>query len=130
MTDKTKSPKVILLVDDDPLITRMYQLGLAQYGYRVETAADGAEAIGMVAKKRPDLILLDVMMPKMNGVETLKALKRDDDTRSIPVIILTNLGDKPEDVENAKKLGALEYLVKSGTTPKILAEKVAAALGR
>ncbi len=116
--------KHILVTDDDPLISRMYQHKLVADGYDVETAADGQEALAKVAAKKPDLILLDVMMPKMNGVETLKALKGDKKTSHIPVIILTNLGDNSDDVEKAKKLGALDYLVKAETSLKQLSERV------
>lgn len=122
------SQKTILLVDDDPLIIRMYQNKLSTEGFKVETATNGEEAIARALRLKPDLILLDVMMPKMNGVETLKALKADAKIAGIPVIILTNLGDRTEDVENAKKLGALDYLVKSQISLKDLVERVRNAL--
>lgn len=117
--------KNILVVDDDPLISRMYQHKLVADGYDVDTAANGREALEKVAEKKPNLILLDVMMPKMNGVETLKSLKGDKKTSHIPIIILTNLGDNENDVEKAKELGALDYLVKADTTLKHLSERVA-----
>ena len=66
-----------------------------------------------VKKNKPGIILLDLMMPKMNGIETLKFLKEDPQTSSIPVIILTNLGDREDDIQKAKDMGALDYLVKS-----------------
>ena len=116
--------KNILLVDDDPLIIRMYQNKLSKEGYTVKTAFNGEEALIQVMKEKPDLILLDIMMPKMNGVETLKALKGEPKTEMIPVIILTNLGDNPEDIKNAKEFGALDYLVKSEITLKELSERV------
>ena len=123
MPDKSNK-KVILLVDDDPLIIRMYQKKLSQEGYKVNTAVNCEDALIQVMKEKPNLILLDAMMPKMNGVETLKALKKEEKTKTIPVFILTNLGDKPEDVENAKKIGALNYWVKSEITLKELSENV------
>lgn len=126
--DIKQNKKIVLLVDDDPLIVRMYQRKLSQDGYEIDTAFNGEEALGKVKKRKPDVILLDVMMPKMNGVEVLKALKGDEETKLIPVIILTNLGDKSEDVENAKKLGALDYLVKSQITLKDLSERVKKAI--
>ena len=116
--------KNILLVDDDPLVIRMYQNKLTKDGYAVKTASNGEEALIQVMKEKPDLILLDIMMPKMNGVETLKVLKGEEKTRDIPVIILTNLGDNPEDVEASKKLGALDYLVKANITLKTLSKRV------
>ena len=121
--------KVILLVDDDPLIIRMYQRKLMNDGHQVNIAANGEEALTQVRRQKPDLILLDVMMPKMNGVETLKALKSDQRTKSIPVVILTNLGDREDDVEKAKRLGALDYVVKSEISLKQLSELVKKIVG-
>jgi len=118
----------VLLVDDDPLIIRMYQKKLEQDGYAVDIATNGEEALIRVMKQKPDVILLDVMMPKMNGVQTLKKLKEQEETATIPVIILTNLGDREEDVENAKGLGALDYLVKSEIELKELSQRVKQAV--
>jgi DNA-binding response OmpR family regulator len=115
---------LILIVDDDPLISRMYENKLRRDGYEVQTATNGEEALTQVRKHSPSLILLDVMMPKLNGVETLKILKEDEKTAKIPVIILTNLGDKPEDIEKAKAMGASDYLVKSRISLKELSERV------
>lgn len=124
-TEKTPpNQKIVLLADDDPLVIRMYQNKLQNDGYKVEIARDGEEVLVHVMKQKPDLILLDVMMPKMNGVETLKELKKEPKTQDIPVIILTNLGDKKEDVEGATRLGALDYLVKSNITLKGLSKRV------
>ena len=118
-----QSQKIILLVDDDPLILRMYQTKLTNDGYRVNTAFNGEEAIIQARREKPSLIFLDVMMPKMNGVETLKTLKSDPQTAQIPVIILTNLGDKTDDIEKAKNLGALDYMVKSQISLKQLSDR-------
>lgn len=125
-----KSKKTILLVDDDPLIIRMYQTKLSKDGYDISLAFNGEEAIIKAKKDKPDLILLDLMMPKMNGVETLEELKKDSDTKNIPVVILTNLGDRNDDVEKAKKMGALDYWVKAETDLKILSSKVKEILSR
>lgn len=121
--------KRILIVDDDPLISRMYENKMQLDGHEAEVAVNGEEAITAVRKNKPDLILLDVMMPKLNGVETLKILKGEETTKNIPVIILTNLGDKPEDIDKAKALGALDYLVKSQISLKDLSERVKKEVG-
>lgn len=118
----------VLLVDDDPLILRMYQKKLSTDGYSVSTAFNGEEAMVQVLKQKPDIILLDVMMPKMNGVETLKELKKRPETNDIPIIFLTNLGDSAEDIESAKKMGALDYLIKAETDLSLLTERVEMAL--
>lgn len=123
-----KNKGSIILVDDDPLIIRMYQKKLSSDGYSVQTAVNGEEAINLVMKKKPDIMLLDVMMPTMNGVETLKALKAKPETSDIPVIFLTNLGDSKEDMQKAKDLGALDYLVKADVELSELSERVEKAI--
>ncbi len=127
--EQTLASKKVLLVDDDPLIIRMYQLNFTRNGYEVITAFDGEGAVMSAKKDKPDIILLDLMMPKMNGVETLKILKNDADTKDIPVIILSNLGDSQDDMKKAKEMGALDYLVKSETDLKILTDRVKEVLG-
>src|SRR5438128_1853675 len=79
----------ILVVDDDPKVVRVVEINLAQEGYQIRTAADGEEALAAVARERPDLVLLDVMMPRMDGFEALKRLKADPATAEIPIIMLT-----------------------------------------
>jgi len=116
--------KTILLVDDDPLINRMYQVRLSQDGYDIEIAANGEEALIAVRKHKPNLILLDLMMPKMNGIEVLKELKKDDKTKDIKILILTNLEDKDGNLEKVKEMGAIDYLVKSEINLKMLSDKV------
>lgn len=115
--------KHILIVDDDPLIARMYEHHLKNQGFLVEVAFNGEEALATIRKNQPGLIFLDVMMPKLNGVETLKALKSEEKTKHIPVVFLTNLGDKEDDIAKARELGAHDYLVKSQISLKELAER-------
>ncbi len=121
--------KKLLLIDDDPLLIRMYQNKLAGDGYTVVVAFNGESGVVEAKKEKPDLILLDLMMPKMNGVETLKLLKSDPDTKDILVIILTSLEAKEEDLARARELGAHEYIVKSAIGLKELSDKVASLLG-
>jgi CheY-like chemotaxis protein len=121
--------KKVLLIDDDPLILRMYQNKLAGDGYIVVMAFNGKDGFLQAKNEKPNLILLDLMMPQMNGVETLKLLKGDPETKDIPTIILTSLEAKEEDLAKARELGAHEYLVKSQIDLKDLSEKVASILG-
>lgn len=107
----------ILIVEDDSLILRLYEKAFSFEKYEVATAADGAEALTKVKSFKPDLILLDIMMPKVNGLEVLKKLKADSATKKIPVVILTNLSDK-KDAEKALSLGAKKYIVKADYKPK------------
>jgi CheY-like chemotaxis protein len=115
--------KVLLVVEDDPLMSRMYQKIFTFEKYEVETAADGEEALLKVQQFKPTVILLDVMMPKMNGLEVLERLKANSDTKSIPVIMLTNLAGQ-QDAETALSKGAVKYIIKSEHEPKEVADMV------
>lgn len=114
----------ILLVDDDPLLVRMYQKKLENDGYTVATATDGEAGLSKVAEFLPDLILLDIMMPKLNGLIVLKKLKENAQTAKIPVIMLTNVGSSDEDAERGLELGAVAYLVKAVNRPSTVVSKV------
>jgi len=122
MTDN--APKKILVVDDDPLIVRMYERKLTKEGFGVTLAANGEEGLKALEKDMPDCILLDVLMPKMNGWEMLKKVKENPKTAAIPVIILTSLGDRPDDIQKFTDLGVKEYLIKSQTELKALVENI------
>lgn len=102
----------ILIVEDDALIIRLYQRVFLSKGYEVATATNGEEALGIVRSVNPDLILLDIMMPKLNGLETLKQLKAIPGIKKIPVVILTNLSSAV-DAKTALQEGAVKYLIKS-----------------
>lgn len=119
----------ILLVDDDPLLVRMYQKKLENDGFEVETADDGDVALTRIREFRPDLILLDIMMPKINGLQVLAKLKSVKETSSIPVILLTNVGGTDEDTNRGLELGAVAYLVKASNKPKEVVLKVKEILG-
>lgn len=107
----------ILIIEDDPLMSRLYQKIFKFEGYDVDVAADGAEGLEKIRLNPPTLILLDVMMPKLNGLQVLSKLKSDPATKSIPVVILTNLAGE-KDAENALTQGAVKYIVKSEYEPK------------
>lgn len=113
----------ILLVDDDPLLVRMYQKKFELDGHEVKTVSDGEKVQTETYSFKPNLILLDIMMPKVNGLEALKKLKKDEKTKTIPVILLTNLGGTQADIDQGLELGAIAYLVKSNYTPKEVVEK-------
>lgn len=115
--------KVLLIVEDDPLMLRMYQKIFAFEKYEVDTAANGVEGLDKARGVKPTVILLDIMMPKMNGLEVLDKLKADPDTKHIPVIMLTNLAGE-KDAETALMKGAIKYIVKSEHDPKEVVEMV------
>lgn len=109
--------KVLLIIEDDPLMVRMYQKIFKFEGFEVETAFDGEEGIEKVRKLKPTVVLLDIMMPKMNGIQVLEKIKSDPDIKKVPVIMLTNLAGQ-QDAENALEKGAVRYIIKSEHDPK------------
>ena len=118
----------VLFVEDDPAVANMYKLKLELDGYAVDLAADGVQAVEMAMGNPPDLIFLDIRLPKMDGLGVLEALRRDERTRTVPVVILSNYSEN-ELVDRGLRLGALEYLVKSQTTPARVADGVANWIG-
>ena len=117
-----------MIIDDDPLISRMYQKRLSDDGHRALTAENGSDGFVIAKREHPDLILLDLMMPKLNGVETLKLLKNNSETKDIKVIILTNLENTSDEIEKAKAMGALNYWIKASLPLKTLSENVRVTL--
>ena len=114
----------VLLVEDDPLMLRMYQRKLSSDGYEVDTAINGEEGLVRIRSGRPDLVLLDIMMPKLNGLEMLERMKADPTISKVPVVILTNLGGSQDDIDRGLELGAVAYLVKSAYRPDEVVAKV------
>ncbi len=119
----------VLIVEDDVTLASMYQKKFELEGYAVTVAADGEAGITAAKASTPMVILLDIIMPKMDGFATLQALKEDATTKAIPVILLTNLGQN-EDVAKGTKLGAIGYLIKAQLTPGEVVTKVRELLGK
>lgn len=113
----------ILLVEDDETISWLYKSKFEQEKYNVVFAANGSDGLSMAKTEIPDLILLDVIMPQLDGFSVLEELKKDPATASIPVIMLTNLGTD-EDKIKGRNLGAVDYLVKASLTPTQITEKI------
>lgn len=119
--------KVVLLVDDDLTLREMYDERLKAEGFEIIQASNGEEALLKAHESKPNIILLDVMMPKINGFDVLAQLKQDDDTKDIPVIILTALIQDVDRLQG-KKLGAADYIVKSETMPGEVIAKIKNAM--
>lgn len=102
----------ILLAEDDKFISRAYQDGFTRAGFDVVLAFDGNEALAKAVSEKPDLILLDLVMPNKNGFEALGELKTNKFLKKTPVIVLSNLG-QDSDIERAKELGATDYMIKA-----------------
>jgi CheY-like chemotaxis protein len=115
--------ETILVVEDTGLPRRIYTDRLEQEGYRVLQAADGLECLRVLRDEHVDLVLLDLVMPRMSGLEALDAIKRDPRIRNVPVVILSNLGQEG-DVERGLSLGAAGYLVKSHAKPADISAKI------
>ena len=108
--------KSILLVEDDPLMVDIYTTKLKEAGFSVELASSGKEGFEKIQNKKPDLLLLDIVLPEETGLELLKKIKSVPKLQKIPVIILSNLGQRAE-VEEGLRLGATKYLIKAHFTP-------------
>jgi DNA-binding response OmpR family regulator len=108
----TKTKKKILVVEDETILLKALNISLLQSGYEVFSAEDGEAGLKLAKDKKPDLILLDIMLPKKDGFEVLKDLKKTSSTKSIPVIILSNLG-QDTDIKKGLGLGAKDYLIKA-----------------
>ena len=114
--------KNILLVEDDPFLSDIYTTKLKEEGFSVDTAMDGEECLRKVEKNMPDLLILDLVLPQMDGWEVLSSIRRQEKFKDLKVIILSNLGKK-EEVEKGLKLGATKYFIKAHYTPsEVVAE--------
>ena len=119
----------ILLIEDDPLMVRLYQKVFSFEGYKVETAMSGQEGLKKVKSSKPALILLDIMMPKMSGLEVLDKLKADPSLKKIPVVTLTNLASE-NDKKAALSKGAVKHIIKSEYEPEQVVNIIKKILGK
>ena len=106
----------VLFVEDDPDLAEMYRTKLELDGYVVSVARDGEEAIARASADPPDLVFLDIRLPRMDGIQVLEELRAREQTKHLPVVILSNYSDD-EWRERVRELGALEWLIKTTTTP-------------
>jgi DNA-binding response OmpR family regulator len=119
----------ILLVEDDSFLLGMYATKFEMEDFKVIMAEDGEKAIRVAIKELPDIILLDIILPKLNGFEVLKRLKNETATSKIPVILLTNLSQKDE-IEQGLAIGAKDYLIKAHFMPSEVVEKIKKILNK
>jgi len=113
----------VLLVEDDKFLRKACEISLKKRGLTVLTAVDGEDGFNQAVETVPDIILMDMLMPKMSGLEALAALKKNEKTVGIPVVILSN-SSQDANIQKAKSLGAAGYLVKAGISLKDLSDKV------
>jgi len=115
--------QTILIVEDEPTLQKALSMALEKEGYAIKSALDGEIGFNTAKEIKPDLILLDLILPKMDGFEVLEELKKEESTKDIPIIILTNL-ESSQDIERALVLGAKTYLVKANYDLKDVIQKV------
>lgn len=115
----------VLIIDDDAFILDMYVLKFKEGGFEVETARDGKDGLQKLKEFKPDVVLLDIVMPGVDGFEVLRTIKKEKEggSRPVKVILLSNLGQK-EDVERGLGLGADDYIIKAHFTPSEVMEKI------
>lgn len=121
--------KKILFIEDERSLQEILGQALKQNGFEVKEALNGQDGLDLVEKFGPDLILLDLILPKINGFEVLEKIKKNEATKNIPVIILTNL-ENSEDIQRVLELGAFDYLVKSNYSLNEIINKVKGALSK
>ncbi len=119
----SNSKEKILIVEDDKFLRELISRKLAGRGYEVETAVDGEDGFEKIKKTKPDVVLLDLILPGIDGFEVLSRVKKEKEVQDVPIIILSNLGQK-EDIERGLSLGAIDYLIKAHFTPQEIIEKV------
>jgi len=115
--------KRILIVEDDNFVAEVYIAKLSEMGYETVLAQNGEEGLTELNKGKIDLILLDILMPIMNGIEMLEEVKKNEEWKNIPVILLTNIGEK-ESIQKVMEMGVKNYLIKSHFTPAEVIEKI------
>lgn len=122
------SKKSILLVEDDEFLAELYATKLNLEGFEVSLAVDGEKGLRLAKELKPDLILLDIILPKKDGFEVLKLIKADNSLKNIPIILLTNLSQKDE-VQKGLDLGANDYLIKAHFMPSEVVKKIKHTIG-
>jgi DNA-binding response OmpR family regulator len=120
--------KKILIIEDEEILSNLLEKKLKEVGYDVNVAFDGEEGLNKIKELRPDLVLLDIIMPKKGGFEVLEDMRKDDAIKSIPVIIISNSG-QPVEISRALELGVKDYLIKTQFDPKEVIEKVKNQIG-
>ena len=120
--------KKILIIEDEEELLSLLEKRLGQEGYEVATAKDGKEGLTKIKEIKPNLVLLDVVMPVMDGFEVMEAMNKDEEMKKIPFIIISNSG-QPVEIDRALKLGAKDYLVKVKFTPQDVLEKIKKQIG-
>ncbi len=121
--------KKILLIEDEEIMVDLLQKKLTKEGYEISVARDGEEGLRVARETKPNLILLDIVMPKMGGFEVMEGMAEDKELKKIPVIVISNSG-QPVELDRAQKLGAKDWLIKTDFDPREVLEKVIKQIGK
>ncbi len=120
--------KKILIVEDEEILINLLQRKLIQGGYDVLVARNGEEGLKLMKETIPDIVLLDIIMPKMGGIEVMEAMQKEDALKDIPVVIISNSG-QPVEIDRIQKLGAKDWLIKTEFDPQEVVDKVKKQIG-
>ena len=120
--------KKIILIEDEELMVTLLQRKLTQDGYEVSVARNGEDGLKSMREARPDLVLLDIIMPRKGGFEVMEEMQKDKDLKGIPVIVISNSG-QPVEIDRAQKLGAKDWLIKTEFDPQEVVDKVKKQIG-
>ena len=121
--------KKVLIIEDEEILLELLEKKLVQEGYDVQVAKDGVEGLEKIEERKPDIILLDIVMPRMGGFEVMKELQKKEEFSDIPIIIISNSG-QPVELDLAQKLGARDWLIKTDFDPKEVIDKVINQIGK
>jgi len=121
--------KKILLIEDEEIVIDVLRKKLKKEGYDVLVAKNGEEGLKLIKELKPDMVLLDVVMPKMGGFEVLEIMSKDEELRKIPVVIISNSG-QPVELDRAKALGVKDWLIKTEFDPQEVLDKVVKQIGK
>ncbi|MDO8499377.1 MAG: response regulator [bacterium] len=119
----TDTPIHVLVVEDDVFLADIYKKKFEMEGFKVTVSDNGEKGLADIKKKKPDIIMLDILLPKLDGFAVLQQLKADKEAANIPVILLTNLGQK-DDVKKGLEMGAVDYLIKAHFKPSEVVDKI------
>jgi len=122
-------PKKVLIIEDEEIMIDLLQRKLTQEGYEVSVARDGEEGLEVMREVKPDLILLDIIMPRMGGFGVMEEMAKDKELKKIPVIVISNSG-QPVELDRAQKLGAKDWLIKTEFDPQEVLGKVVKQIGK
>jgi len=121
--------KKILLVEDEKLIIELLERKLTREGYEISIARDGMEGLEKMREEKPDLVLLDIIMPRMGGFEVMEEMQKDPELKEIPIIVISNSG-QPVELDRAQRLGAKDWLIKTEFDPQEVVDKVVKQIGK